>query len=245
MKIPEIAGTIDRRILINFTVDKEVLSNFLPAPFRPKIIGDKGLAGICLIRLKNIRPARFPEIAGISSENAAHRIAVEWNENGKTRQGVYIPRRDTNSLLNHWSGGRLFPGVHHMANFDVEEKDGAYKINITSNDINIISISAKLANDLNTGSIFENLATASEFYKNGTIGFSPNKSNYDGIELKTINWHVDPLFVENVKSAFFEDETVFPKGSVTFDNALLMRDLKHTWKNYANCPDAQTDQSLV
>jgi hypothetical protein len=57
------------------------------------------------------------------------------------------------------------------------------------------------------------------------------------MELNTIEWHVDPLQVENVKSTFFENENVFPKGSVVFDNALLMRNLKHQWNNYENCPE--------
>ncbi|MEO5641964.1 MAG: DUF2071 domain-containing protein [Bacteroidia bacterium] len=237
MKIPRIEGTIDRRILINFTVDKDVLAKFLPKPFRPILIGDKGLAGICLIRLKYIRPFGFPEIIGIGSENAAHRIAVEWTDNSKVKQGVYIPRRDTNSLLNHWTGGRLFPGIHHLAKFDVDENVDEYKITIVSADENFISISAKQSGSFEHNSIFKNLETASEFYKNGSIGFSPNKSGYDGMELKTIQWHVDPLAVENVKSGFFEDESVFPKGSVTFDNALLMRGIKHEWKNYEPCPE--------
>lgn len=83
MRIPKIEGTIDRRILINYTVDKDVLTKFLPKQFRPVLIGDKGLAGICLIRLKHIRPLGFPEFMGMSSENAAHRIAVEWTETVK------------------------------------------------------------------------------------------------------------------------------------------------------------------
>ena len=28
---------------------------------------------------------------------------------------------------------------------------------------------------------------------------------------------------------FFEDENLFPKGSVTFDNALLMTHIEHEW----------------
>ena len=237
MKIPTLEGTIDRRILINFAVDKDVLANYLPKPFRPVLIGDKGLAGICLIRLKYIRPAGFPEIIGIGSENAAHRIAVEWTDNGQVKQGVYIPRRDTNSLFNHWTGGRLFPGVHHLAKFDVNENADEYKIHIISSDENIISINAKQSENFNSNSIFKNLKTASDFYKNGAIGYSPNKTGYDGMELKTFEWHVDSLAVKNVKSSFFEDENVFPKGSVTFDNALLMRGIKHKWKNYDVCPE--------
>lgn len=234
MKIPKIEGTIDRRILINYTVDKEVLTRFLPKPFRPQLVDGKGLAGICLIRLKHIRPLGFPKLIGLGSENAAHRIAVEWTEHGQTRQGVYIPRRDTNSLFNHWTGGRVFPGVHYLGKFDVQENAGNYDIHIKSSDDNIISISAQQAESFDAESIFKNLETASDFFKNGSIGFSPNKSAYDGLELKTLDWHVDPLKVNNVKSSFFENEEIFPKGSVTFDNALLMRGIEHKWNNYEN-----------
>lgn len=47
MKIPKIKDIIDRRILINYQVDKEVLENYLPKPFSPKLVNGKGIAGIC------------------------------------------------------------------------------------------------------------------------------------------------------------------------------------------------------
>ena len=56
MHIPVIRGLIDRRILVNFQVMPEVLSAILPLPFRPKLVDGMGVAGICLIRLKHIRP---------------------------------------------------------------------------------------------------------------------------------------------------------------------------------------------
>ena len=232
MKIPELKGTIDRRILINFRVDTEVIEKFLPSPFRPRIVDGKALAGICLIRLKYIRPAFLNANFGLSSENAAHRFAVEWNEDGKSMQGVYIHRRDTNSLLNHWTGGRIFPGVHHMAQFDVEESNGHFKINILSSDHTKISIEARESEEFSTSSVFSTLQAASDFYKNGSVGFSPNKNKFDGMELKTLQWQVKALSVERVQSDFFADETIFPIGSVQFDNALLMQNVEHIWKNY-------------
>ena len=86
MKIPKIKGVIDRRILINYLVDANVLADYLPKPFKPKLVNGKGIAGICLIRLKEIRPFNLPKQLGISSENGAHRIAVEWEENGNLRE---------------------------------------------------------------------------------------------------------------------------------------------------------------
>ena len=57
---------------------------------------------------------------GVSSENGAHRIAVEWDENEQLQEGVFIPRRDTSLRLNTLVGGRLFPGRHYLAKFNVK-----------------------------------------------------------------------------------------------------------------------------
>ena len=97
MNIPTLIGTIRRRILVNFRADPDVIQHFLPQGFRPKLQDGHAVAGICLIRLENIRPKFVPDLVGINSENAAHRIAVEWDENGDVKEGVFIPRRDTDS----------------------------------------------------------------------------------------------------------------------------------------------------
>src|SRR5436190_5501959 len=134
MRIPVIRGVIDRRILVNYHVDPSALAPLLPAPFRPKVTHGVGMVGICLIRLKNVRPTFLPSWLGIASENAAHRTAVEWDDNGTVRAGVYVRRRDTNSWLNSWAGGRLFPGIQHHAKFTVEEAGDRYHVALRSDD---------------------------------------------------------------------------------------------------------------
>ncbi len=229
MRIPKIKGIIDRRILINYQVDKEVLENYLPKPFKPKLVNGKGIAGICLIRLKEIRPKGFPKQIGISSENGAHRIAVEWTENGELKEGVYIPRRDTSSKLNSLAGGFLFPGIHHLSKFKVNEKEENYEISFISDDTTSLSIKAKETNIWNKESVFENIECVSDFFENGSVGYSPDTNDFEGLELKAYNWKVSLLDVEDVKSSFFEDESIFPKGSIKFDNALLMKNIEHEW----------------
>ena len=229
MKIPKIKGIIDRRILINYQVDKDALENYLPKPFKPKLVNGKGIAGICLIRLKEIRPKGLPKQIGISSENGAHRIAVEWIENSELKEGVYIPRRDTSSKLNSLAGGTIFPGVHHLAEFSVNESDGNYKVAFVSDDETSLSIEAKETNNWNNESVFESLDCVSDFFENGSVGYSPDKNDFEGLELKAYDWKVSLLDVKNVQSSFFENENIFPKGSVKFDNALLMRDIEHEW----------------
>ena len=229
MKIPKIKGKVDRSILINYQIDKDALENYLPEPFKPKLVNGKGIAGICLIRLKEIRPKGLPKQIGISSENGAHRIAVEWIENGELKEGVYIPRRDTSSKLNSLAGGTIFPGVHHLAEFSVDESDGKYKVAFVSDDETSLSIEAKETNNWNNESVFESLDCVSDFFENGSVGYSPDKDHFEGLELKAYSWKVSLLDVKSVQSSFFENENIFPRGSIKLDNALLMRDIEHEW----------------
>jgi hypothetical protein len=232
MKIPVIRGVIDRRILVNFQVDQEVLSKFIPSPFSPKLVGGRGIAGVCLIRLKGIRPRLVPSLCGISSENAAHRIAVEWTSNGQSHEGVYIPRRDTSSRLNTLLGGRLFPGFHHLAHFDVDEEEDSYSVTLRSKDGQVrLEVVGHVASELPNESVFNSLEEASVFFERGSVGYSatPAPGHFDGLELRSLDWRVEPLAVERVYSSFFSNEETFPKGSVRFDCALLMRGIKHEW----------------
>lgn len=233
MKIPTLHGLIDRRILLNFTAEPRDVQKLLPAPFRPKLYRDKAIVGICLIRLKNVKPKGLPECLGISSENGAHRIAVEWDEDGQVREGVYIPRRDTSLKLNAWVGGRLFPGKHHLASFNVVETQASYHVDFSSSDNTQISVDAVETASFNPSSIFGTLENVSAFFEQGAIGYSPNGDKFDGLRLTAYTWQVKPLAVQAVSSSFFENESLFPKGSVQFDNALLMKAMEHEWHHVA------------
>ncbi|MCI0399504.1 MAG: DUF2071 domain-containing protein [Chloroflexi bacterium] len=232
MKAPTIEGVIERRILVNFRVDPAVLESFLPPPFKPKTVHGFGIAGVCLIRLADIRPQFLPGFFGLSSENAAHRIAVTWEEEGQTREGVYIPRRDSSSTLNTLIGGRLFPGVHHLATFDVDESDNHYHVKLQSHDgETTLEVKARVATALPETSIFESVDEASAFFEAGALGYSPagEAGCYEGLELEALEWKVQPLAVEHVVSSFFEQPELFPPAAVAFDCALLMQQIPHRW----------------
>ncbi len=232
MRVPVIQGIIDRRILINYQVEPDVLSKVLPSPFEPKLVKGVAIAGVCLIRLKSIRPKFIPTQFGLNSENAAHRIAVQWRDNRRYREGVYIPRRDTSSRLNALIGGNLFPGVHSLADFTVQENDDQFQVSLDSKDGEThVSVKAHLSDKLPDQSIFNALEEVSDFFENGSLGYSATRQagTYDGLELRTFNWSVKPLSVDKVESSFFDDDQLFPTGSVQFDNALLMQNIEHEW----------------
>lgn len=238
-----IHGLIERRILVNYRVRPDALQRVLPEPFRPQLVGGAGIAGICLIRLAQVRPLlpwlgpRFvseiiPPWLGLASENAAHRIAVEWDQDGETRHGVYIPRRDTSSRLNRLIGGRLFPGYHHHAQFKVEEGQNRYRVVLDSDDgLTHLVIDARRTEQFPPTSVFGSLGEASEFFRLGSLGYSatPSAGVFDGLELKSLNWSVEPLETIHVESSFFDDRRRFPRGSCEFDSALLMRRIAHQW----------------
>jgi hypothetical protein len=231
-QLPAMSGMIERRMLVNFRCEPAVLARLLPSPFRPKLIRGWGMAGICLIRLGEMHPSFLPAIGGLASENAAHRIAVEWDENGVIREGVFVPRRATNAWLNRVVGGRFFPGIQHAARFEVVENDNRFKLKMQSEDgTTAIDVIAELANELPPGSVFKSLDEASEFFRNGAIGWSSHaiSGEFGGIELVCREWRMEPLAVERADSSFFGNTELFPAGSVKFDSAFLMRGILHEW----------------
>jgi Uncharacterized conserved protein (COG2071) len=230
---PAMRGLIARRILVNFRADPDALRRILPPPFRPKLIREVGMAGICLIRLEHLRPSFVPAPFGITMENAAHRIAVEWENNGQRYEGVYIPRRDTSSAVAAVAGGQIFPGVHHRAEFAVRESKDNFSVAMRSRDGETrVTVAGCIAPELPATSIFRDLNEASEFFAHGSLGYSATSITgcFHGLELRTSAWHVAPLTVETVESSFFENGHLFPSGAAEFDNALLMRGIRHEWR---------------
>ncbi|WP_225725056.1 MULTISPECIES: DUF2071 domain-containing protein [unclassified Nocardia] len=227
-----LSSVIERRLLVNYRADPEVVAKLLPAPLRPQLVGDRAVAGICAIRLGAVRPTGLPAAIGTHSENAAHRIAVEWDGPDGVETGVYIPRRDTGSVLNVLVGGRIFPGAHHRADFTVRAAPGALHIAFTSRDGSAWMRADVHEVDHFSGSpLFPDLAAATDFFRGGSVGYSSGLDPHllDGIELSVARWQLHPLEIDEVRSSFFEDPRHFPPGSIAFDSAMLMRDVAAEW----------------
>jgi hypothetical protein len=230
--IPAVRGRIARRLLVNYRVQPEVVAALLPEPFRPKQVRGFALVGICLIRLEDIRPRGLPAAVGLSSENAAHRIAVEWTEQGTVREGVFVLRRHSGSALNCALGGRVFPGLHERASFTAEDDGQRVALRLEGRDGETrVEVAGQRATALPVTSIFRTLEEASEFFRGGSLGWSPAREPgcCEGLELRSATWKADPFAVETARSSFFEAARRFPAGSVEFDCALVMRGIEHEW----------------
>jgi hypothetical protein len=227
-----VEGVIARRMLINYRVRHELIAALLPSPFRPKRIGGWAMAGLCLIRLESLRIKGLPAAFGLSSENIAHRVAVEFDEEAGVREGVFVLRRDTSSKWNALAGGRVFPGVHRLAEFRNWESDNRFKVEARTGACGkLVRVAARTSKRWTNESVFGSLEEASEFYRRGACGWSANRAGHcEGLELRVHDWVAEPLVVEHLESEFFDDRTRFPAGTVEFDCALLMRNIRHEWR---------------
>ena len=121
--------------------------------------------------------------------------------------------------MNALAGGRIFPGKHYFAKFNVKEKDDNYHIDFISSDNTSICIDAKEANNFNPNSLFETLENASNFFENGSLGYSPNGDKYEGLRLHIYKWQIKPLEVFNIRSSFLKMKRFSQKDLF----ALIMR----------------------
>ncbi len=130
------------------------------------------------------------------------------------------------------AGGTVFPGIHHHANFTVKESNDHFSVALQSDDGNTrLHVSGTVTDHLPDSSVFSSVAEASEFFELGSLGYSATQMDgrFDGLELRCRNWRVKPLEIEQIESSYFEDQSLFPRGSVDFDCALLMRGIHHEW----------------
>ena len=230
---------VRRRLLISYRVTPEVAQSLVPDQFRPQIIDGSAVAGVCMIGLQSVRPGWLRPRIGFRTENVAHRIAVEWNENGKTRAGVYIVERHSSSLVPVLAGGRLFPGVQKRARFDLDETESRFRVNMTAPGTHV-SVHVQLGGQW-TSTLFPTVEAASAFHEQGAVGWSPRRdgTGIEPLELTSKEWAVEPGQVISLKSSYFD---ALPEGAATLDSVVVMRDLPFFWNTPQIEPDNATRQ---
>src|SRR4029450_11199358 len=72
---------------------------------------------------------------------------------------------------------------------------------------------------------------ASAFFERGSLGYSAthDPGRFDGLELRSQVWPVEPLALDRVESSFFHHRRLFPAQAIRFDYALVMRNIPHEW----------------
>jgi hypothetical protein len=145
--------------------------------------------------------------------------------------------------LNRIAGGRIFPGEHHAANFIVKDDGRSVDFKMKSLDEAVeVRVCGEDAIQLPANSTFRSLQDASTFFEGGSLGYSvtSDPDRLDGLTLKTMEWRVAPLEVKEYFSSWFNDAKRFPKGSIEFDHALIMRNIPHEWHKADELPSGSS-----
>lgn len=238
--ITAVEGRIERRLLVNLRVDPDAIAAVLPAPLRPLTIDGWAMAGMCLIRFTDLRPARVPRALGLTTENLAHRFAVEWDHDGALRAGVWIPERHTSSRLTAALGGRAFPAVHALADFHVHDTGDSISIDVLRNHAVVASVRCTTATRPPDGSVFTSTATATQFFRDGSAGIAPARRGASHVvDLATGDWDLQPLRLVDARSSVL-DALLPPGSSCEWDSAFVVRDGACTWTS----GDAPTRQAV-
>ncbi len=238
--LPVIEGMIARRVLLNYWIEPEAARRLVPEPLEIVTVNGFAVAGVCLIRMEKLRPKGLPAAMGISSENMAHRIAIRYPTSNGMRDGVYIWRRDSDSLLTVRLGGVVFPGVHRDAEFRVEGDDESLAMQVLTED-GAADVSFRLApaREWKWTLLFPRFADVCGFFERGDCGFSCTLRGdaLEGLQMRTLKWEMCPVQIEGPRSAFFENERMFPRGSAGFDCGVLMRGIPHEWHRITEVPE--------
>jgi uncharacterized protein YqjF (DUF2071 family) len=228
--IRAIDSVIERRLLVNYRVAPGRVADLVPEPFRPQVVNGYAVAGVCFLRLGRARPARFPGAAGLTSENVAHRVAVEWDDADGGHVGVWVPRRETSSRIAAAAGSRAFPGAYHLARFQVTESGDAISIQVRSRDGQVSLAAQATPAEAFTSTLFPTLDDAMDFFRRGSLGLSPSAVHgVDGICLQAASWAARPMVLNQMRSSLFDDPALFPGDACQLDSALLMTNIAARW----------------
>jgi len=227
----DIDSVIERRLLVNYRVDPAYVSALLPSGFRPQLVHGHAVGGVCFIRMSRIRPARMPGTAGMTSENVAHRFAVEWEDAEGTHSGVYVPRRETSSRVAARIVRHVFPGAYNLARFDVRESAAGIWIDVRSRDGKVSVCAEATPVAALSSELFPTVDDAMAFFRRGALGLSPSavQGCLDGVRLDAARWTATPMVIARMRSRLFDNPAAFPAGTCALDSALLMANIDARW----------------
>jgi len=224
-----ITGTMARRLLVNWRIPLDAARRALPARVRPSAINGHAIAGLCLVRLTQMRFPGMPAWAGLASENLAIRMGVEWDAPQGLRKAVLIFRRETGSAVNAFVGARIRFGIHHRGTFHVHDDGTSVAIRARgTNYRHSLSVRVRPADHIPATSIFDGMPQVETFFRSGECGYSPaaEPGMWDGIRLRLHHWDLQPMEIGHARSSLMDD--LFD-GQARVDSAYIMRNIEHTW----------------
>lgn len=232
--IEDVKGVIARRVLITYRIDPVVVSEILPAPMRPKLYERYAIGGVSLIRHHDLQTDFAPFFRLDVTEGAEYHFAVEFDEDGKTRSGVYVVRRESNSFSDRDIFELYYPGGPSHSHFDSVETESSILMKVTSLDDDVeIEFKGNVRTDWPEGSVFLTIEDAGDFFFSGQDAVLGSEDDI---------WTLEAMHPDVVNSTYFDCTRRFLPGSIELDNVILMRGSKPISINRS---DPEEDRELM
>jgi hypothetical protein len=146
-------------------------------------------------------------------------------------------------------GGRIFPGSHHHAAFDVNETPDSCDVSLIADKGRggvSVSVRTRRPEQFRPTPLFSTLEQASQFFRDRFDAYSATRrsTRLDGLRMTTGAWPFEPTEVVHARSTFFDDPERFPSGSAVLDSAFLMREVAVTLRALPSMVVAPQDLTL-
>jgi len=162
------------------------------------------------------------------------------------RSGDYLTSSEVSPIFGALVGRQrpeMWDALGRPPAFQVAEGNGCLGVSVlTENRRADVSFDSGYPGRWRGTPLFGDMDEASQFFERGDCGFSSRLrgGGLEGMWLRSLRWDMIPLFVRRVRTAFFEDPERFPRGSVEFDCALLMRGIPHDWHPLSDVPGLES-----
>ncbi|HMK11746.1 MAG TPA: hypothetical protein VK461_09205 [Acidimicrobiales bacterium] len=226
VRTPVLQATLERRLLVTYRLDPDAVADLVPGPFWLHMVGGFAVGSITLDHVTALRPRGLPAATGFTSQNAAHRIAVEWEQQGRRAAGTFVLARHTSARRIAAAGDRIFPGQRERADFAVDDRGPNLSVAFRSRD-GVVAVDADVAvDDVGASELFSRPDEAWRLSIRGAMTASLRRRGgvLDWIDEHARGGRVRAASIERVTSS------LFPAAVGAPDSAIVARDVTIEWR---------------
>ncbi|HTN79565.1 MAG TPA: hypothetical protein VMK16_07820 [Acidimicrobiales bacterium] len=226
VRTPVLQATLERRLLLTYRLDPDAVADLVPGPFWLHMVGGFAVGSITLDHVTALRPRGLPAAAGFTSQNAAHRIAVEWDQHGRKAAGTFVLSRHTSARRIAVAGDRLFPGLRMRADFDVDDRGPNVSVGFRGSDGSAVDAEVVVDDDVGRSELFSAPQEGWRLAVRGAMTASLRRKagELDWIDEHARGGRVRAASIERVTSSLFSAALGTP------DSAIVARDVMIEWQ---------------
>lgn len=214
---------IRSRVLVFYRVEPAVLAALLPAGVRPRVLAGCGVASLCYTRLGPVQSRWLPRGFGSVTDHLAYRVCAWFDD----EPGAFVVRRETSSWLGARCGEKLLRNDHRRAHFAVDESAFGFSLQVVHEQRAELTLRAELAGT-SSSALFGTVHDLERWLADESV-VRPHDvimPEADAVLSDGSSFAPEPLSVFELRSSFFDDPRIFPRGAAVRDGAYRLSPLR-------------------